>query len=223
MSGNDNLHLYHLRDDNGQECVPSDLEKLCCKTEEKAVEAIHWYLSRKTLPKALSKISRATAIFFVSIGGLIPLLNGAEALKLFVAAGWMDLATSESLGEQWSQAGYVAFALAAISLAADRFSGFSSKWMRYITTEQKLQRLLAEFQMDWALLNQQAASGVEPKEGEPTLDQQKLERLKDFRLAIHEIIETETEVWVKEFKTSLADLANAAEKRGDEKKPPAKS
>lgn len=54
----------------------------------------------------------------------------------------------ESLGHF----GYIFLALAAGCVAMDKFFGFSSNWMRFMTTSLALQRHLAEFEMDWNIL-----------------------------------------------------------------------
>lgn len=167
----------------------------------KTVEAIAWYMNRKRWRGMLSQGLRFGAILFASVGSLVPLLQAADL--------WPKGAN------QMGQLGYVGFALAAGCVALDRFFGLSTAWMRYITSAFTLQRALAEFQLDWAIL--QVKLGGRP----PTREQaeQMLIRLKDFRSAVLQVIERETQSWVAEFQSNLAELYRVSRSRNDAMEP----
>jgi hypothetical protein len=175
-----------------------DLKTLRREVETKAKEAINWYIQRKNSKSAWSKFLRISAIFMIFVGGLSPILQGIE---------WINL--------QDCQYGYIALALAAICIVLDKFMGFSSSWMRYMTTAVKLQKALADFQTDWVLL------WSEVKDNTPTTEQnrQLLQRIKDFRLKMIAEIEQETQMWTHEFQSNLAQLERVTQTQQESQKP----
>jgi hypothetical protein len=78
---------------------------------------------------------RLGAILAVAVAGLIPLIG--ELLKrndkLWLSPAWAT----------------VALALAGLLIAIDRFGGYTSGWIRYVRTAQKLTSLQGEFRLDW--------------------------------------------------------------------------
>jgi hypothetical protein len=167
-----------------------DLKTLRKEVETEATEAINWYLQHKKAKAKGSKYLRVFSIIFIFIGGISPILQGLE---------WLNL--------QDCQYGYIALALAAVCIALDKFFGFSSSWMRYMMTEIKLQKALANFQTDWMLI------WTEVKDNTPTAEQhrQLLQRIKEFRLNILTEIEHETKMWTHEFQSNLSQLERITE------------
>ncbi len=160
------------------------LKQLRQEFEKTAIETTNWYIKRKKRSKIFSLSLRFITILMTSIGGLVPLLQGAEIPAVH------------------GQYGYIALAIAATCMAFDKFMGFSSSWMRYTITDFSLQKMLAEFQTDWLLI------WSEVKNDTPTKEQQEkiLCHLKTFRLKIQTEIEQETQMWTNEFQSNLAQL-----------------
>jgi hypothetical protein len=160
-----------------------DLKALRKEVETQARETINWYIKRKGSRAAGSKFLRISAILLIFAGGLSPILQGIDWIKL-----------------QDCQYGYIALALAAACIAIDKFMGFSSSWMRYMTTAITLQKVLADFQTDWILIWSEVTNDT------PTGEQQRklLQRIKDFRLRLLTEIERETQMWTHEFQSNLA-------------------
>jgi len=163
------------------------LKALREEVENKAIESINWYISKKKLKSLGSRFLRVLAILLTCIGGLFPILQG------------IDLPYIQQVNAQY---GYIALAIAATCMALDKFMGLSSSWMRYITTSFSLQKDLAEFQTDWILM------WSEVKSDTPTSAQYKkiLHRIKAFRLKILTEIEQEIQLWTSEFQSNLAQL-----------------
>ncbi|HSN97668.1 MAG TPA: SLATT domain-containing protein, partial [Candidatus Nanopelagicales bacterium] len=186
----------------GEEDLSSSLHQVYDHVRVKTVETIDWYMSRKRVRAVLSQGLRFGAIFFATVGSLVPLLRAAEL--------W-----PKNIPGEMGQVGYVGFAMAAGCVALDRFFGLSTSWMRYITSAFALQRALAEFQLEWAV--------VQVKLGgrQPTREQaeQMLLRLKEFRSAVLEVVERETQSWVSEFQTNLAELYRVSRSRADALEP----
>ncbi|MFC0863109.1 SLATT domain-containing protein [Sphaerimonospora cavernae] len=84
----------------------------------------------------------------------------------------------------------------------------SSGWMRDMTTAQKIQHRLVDFQFDWAELN--ARDAVRP---EPVPVQDYLALLRSFLADISLITREETSEWVNDFQSAAAQLTDHAAKR----------
>ena len=100
-----------------------------------ANEAIDWYLVKKGPKKWWAVGTRVGVILLTATGTLIPLVMATGTLPKWD-------------GVQFAQFGFICLALAGACVGLDKFSGFSSAWMRYLTTATTLQRLLQEFYLD---------------------------------------------------------------------------
>jgi hypothetical protein len=100
------------------------------------------------------------------------------------------------------EGGYVSLAVAAGLVAFDRFFGQSSGWIRYMMTLAAVERLIAEFQTDWARLLQEAEATPGPASKSDAF----LERAADARRQLFDLVEAETALWASEFRTSLSEL-----------------
>lgn len=161
------------------------LKRLRYETEEKAIEAIQWYIKRKRRSSFWSIMLRFITIWLTFIGGVAPLLQSVGLINA-----------------QWGQAGYIVLALAATCMYVDKFMGLSSSWMRYITADFALQKALAEFQTNWILMWYEVKSDIPTKE-----QQEKLLRcIQEFQLRILVEMEQETQMWINEFQSNIAQL-----------------
>ena len=209
---NKNLHPELLRLEGDNTCVSEDIEQLCCMVQNKTIETINWYIEKKKYPKIFSRLIRMFAIFFAVIGGLAPILN--PVLAPFFGKSTEIMEYSQLIGS-W---GYVALALSGALILTDKLFGFSSSWMRFITTQLHLQQALAEFQMDWAIIKKQKIPDAE--------EVQLLECLKKFRMDVWTIVENETQAWMTEFQNTMMLVekrAQAGEKKIPTTNPPPKN
>jgi hypothetical protein len=145
---------------------------------------IEWYLEEKKRKARWSRGLRMLAVILVTLGGAVPL----AALT----------ASRPALGN-W---GFVLIALAAGCVAYDRFSGYSSAWLRYMATATSLRAQLSEFQLKWS--HWMAARGGEEPSAEDVLLMVGL--IQSFVQGIHESIRSETQSWLAEFNANLSDL-----------------
>jgi len=152
--------------------------------EQCACEAIDWYMGEKKRKASWSRGLRALAAVLATLGGAIP-----------VAA----LAASKPIYGNW---GFVLLALAAGSLAYDRFFGYSSAWLRYMATAISLRAELSDFQLSWA--KDMAALGGQNPEPEEVL--RLIESAQSFVWKMNDSIRNETQSWLVEFNTNLSDL-----------------
>jgi hypothetical protein len=169
---------------------------------KRAQDAAGWYLERKTGKQQAAQALRFLAIILTTIGGVIPLLAASRILPL-------------QTNMEYGQFGYVALALAGACVLLDKFFGYSSSWMRYITTAMKLQRLLEEFNLDWAML----ASAVQSEFATATERESLLKRVQTFLHAVLAEVESETAAWAAEYRSNLAELEKSARQQLESNKP----
>lgn len=183
------------------------LNALALSLEERAVEAIDWYLRHKGGPRTASRLLRGLAILSGVLGGLAPLLSGAELSGELWGAKWSLPDT-----DHW---GYILIALAGAALLTDRYFGFSSSWMRYMTAQMALQRALEKFQLSWAIWR------IQVKDQRPSDPQQAaaIALLTAFGQEIGDLVDQEFQAWVAQFKEQLAELQAAISKEKTERRP----
>jgi len=148
--------------------------------ESWAIEVIEWYLRRKRSKARWSRILRALSIILLVAGGLIPLTDNASSG--LVVAEW----------------GYVLIALAAGCVAYDRFFGLTSGWMRFMSTQLRLQSLLRRFQHSWYGQAARVCSGevgVRTADLDATVEQ--------FYSEAARLISDETHLWAVDLEQEL--------------------
>jgi hypothetical protein len=165
------------------------LRDLCNWAEKSAREAIDWYLSEKKRKARWSRTLRMLAAILITFGGAVPLAAltyGKPALGIW---------------------GFVLIALAAGCLAFDRFSGYSSAWLRYMATAIRLRSQLSDFQLErsrWlATLDSEEPSNEKVKV--------MIDIIESFVQDVNETINSETQSWLTEFNANLSDLKSRVE------------
>ena len=111
--------------------------------------------------------------------------------------------------------GYILIALAGAFLLFDRYFGFSTSWMRYMTAQMALQKALERFQLSWAVWR------IAVKNQKPTDDQHNsgIALLNNFQQQTAELIEKEFQIWVTQFQEQLTALQAAIDKDRKERYP----
>lgn len=179
------------------------LGKIFAATIGYGVASIEWYQKARRSKKTWSLFLRAAAIALGAIGALLPLI-----VSLGQRVSWLDWIAN-------SQLGYIAFAGAAACLAVDKFYGFSTGWIRYIRTELTLQAALLQLRYDWfALLAKVAQSHPAPDQV-----QLMLQKLQAFVAFVNKQVEQETDAWILEFQSGLAELAGMLKSRAEAARP----
>jgi hypothetical protein len=178
------------------------LKKILTHVTRQARSAITWYIKAKRSKQIFGRLLRAGAILLGAIAGILPMLSQAYGEN-----------GKPAFPPVWSSA---ALAVAAALVILDRFFGFTSAWIRYVTTELKIRQVLEEFQMDCEI-----ARAAWP-DGKPTADhvQQMLARCKAFVTQVQGIVVDETNMWAREFQDTLKQLtADAAAARSTAAEP----
>lgn len=167
-----------------------------------AKDAIDWYLKARKPKKYGGLVIRGSAVVLISAAGLLPLIAALKGTNSSPPIWLEPLFASVAVG------------VAAALVAFDKFFGFSSAWMRFMTAELALRTALEEFEMDWYA--QRAALRGQ----NPTADQvvQLLARCKEFVVKVNGIVAEETQGWVNEFKSSLSQVDEAVKAAESEAK-----
>ena len=180
------------------------VKKLADVVEANVTEASDWYMAKRKAPSIGARWSRMLAIIFVTLGGLAPL----------IASTFGDFPRKVT----GTGAGYLFLALAAACIALDRYAGFSSSWMRRVTTAQSIKRLVIEFRVQWPplLAEVEAKPSVTAADVKPLFD--RVAKLADDA---EELIKEETRLWKVEFESAFSQLEKATQAgKAEEKKPP---
>jgi hypothetical protein len=185
----------------------ASLRTLFEDADSKARQAIDWYLRDKRPKSRWSRSLRGVAIVLTTGGGLTPLLAGSGLLQ--------GTSVASSIPIPLSQLGYVLLALAAATVLVDRYFGFSSAWMRYMTAAMRLKAARTSFQYEWTVMEARLRGG------NPTVDQTEamLLKINDFVRLLHAEIENETREWIVEFRSGLSELEKAARTQQEQLKP----
>ena len=112
-----------------EEDIEKSLEKIYQWVIQNIKSQIEWYGKKRKPKRIASQLLRAFSIFFAIIGTLCPLIDATKILDKLVIGQW----------------GYIAFALAAAFIGFDRYFGLSTGWMRFISTQLSLEKLLKEY------------------------------------------------------------------------------
>jgi len=154
------------------------------RATDTAQGAIEWYLRAKRPKQANARAVRGGSILLAALAGILPMLSQMPG---------------SGIAPVWAS---VALALATAFVLLDRFFGFSSAWMRYITTELHLRQMLDEFQLDWET-ERAGWKGAAPTDEQI---QRALAKCRGFVSQVDGLIRHETTLWVAEFQESLKQL-----------------
>ncbi len=211
--------------------VVASLEEIRRRTVDKVCDAISWYEQARQHRKNGSKAVRIGAILFAGAGAMCPILDATKVFTPVASSNGNLLLQIPLLN--WA---VIFFAIAAGLVFYDRMFGLSSGWIRYMVTQLKLKKTLAEFEYDWTIemvklhrsttLTAAARAGTSTGDGTGEADAvlQALQRLRKLAMEAHSQVESETNSWVNEFQQNLADLESkinarteAAREKADEK------
>jgi SMODS and SLOG-associating 2TM effector domain 2 len=174
----------------------TSIAKLAEDVEKSAVQTSDWYMAKRMPPARGARWTRILAIVFVTIGGLAPLIEST-----FGGIPGAVTVTGTS-------AGYLFLALAAACIALDRYAGFSSSWMRRVTTAHAVKRLVIEFRVQWPPL----VAEVEAKSTIAVADVKPLfERVAKFATDVEDLVKEETRLWKVEFESAFAQIEKASQ------------
>ena len=176
------------------------LERLRIYAERAIENELSWYIRKKKGRSTTSQRLRFCAVIFSVLGGLVPFL-----IALFGSRPqWAWLRAFPDL--RFGQLGYLLLAIAAGFVLLDRYFGYSTGWMRYIVAMQSIEKAREAFRLDWIGLTRQfAAASPGSSESVEVVDRM-IQRARAVILEVKEHSEKETQAWILEFQTNLAQF-----------------
>lgn len=174
------------------------LERLRVYAEQTIQQELGWYVRQKKGRSSTSQRLRFVAVVLTVLGGLVPL-----TIALFGARpdwGWLSWFPDGNFG----QLGYLLLAVAGGLILLDRFFGYSTGWMRYIVAMQAIEKAREAFRMDWVVLARKLATAPPAEEAEAV--ERMILRVRAAILEVKEHSEKETQAWILEFQTNLAQF-----------------
>lgn len=156
-----------------------------------------WYWASIGKKRKVSYIVRLLAYALLAIGTTLPLIAAVK------------ITSAEKL--TFTQWGIACLVLAGLAQLGDRVFGWSSGWMRYVTTVTAMENLTRSFQMAWG---KYLVSKTVPLE---IADAQALfELASGLELELTKLQAEETSKWVSEFNTGIQLLDNMVTKQREE-------
>jgi hypothetical protein len=158
-----------------------------------------WYWQSIRHKRLVSTGARLAAFALAAFGVVAPL----------VTAIWSQ--DGERLA--WSQLAVAALALAGLTQLADRVFGWSSGWLRYMSTVTAMENLTRQFELEWAAYFIALGREVLPAEVRAVFD-----IAQRFEVQVADLQKRETDAWVAEFNTGLAalsDIVKAAHEKAE--------
>lgn len=170
------------------EHLSESLEKLYQFTVAEAQRSEDWYWKNSQQKKKWAQFLRVFTIVATALGGIIPII-----VQIF---GTLD---KSWLSPAWAS---VLIALGATALGLDRFFGFSSGWIRFVTTALNIKAWISEFQYDCEI-DRVAWKGQAPDYKQA---QAAIVKSAAFAQKISTAVQEETRSWVEEFQNALKAL-----------------
>ena len=183
--------------------IENSLRDLREYVETQAQKQIEWYYRKKGIKARMSTSLRFVSILLFVVGGLVPIVKAT-----------LPASVTTTLPFDFGQAGYLLIGIGAGCIGLDRYFGYSTGWIRYITTAMAIEKSLEEYRLGWT---QQLAK---MRGNAPTAEQLEalIQTCAVFSLAIKSQVEQETKAWVTEFQSNLAQLEKDLQARSDEVK-----
>jgi len=147
-----------------------------------------WYWKSIATKRNASIIVRAASFVLLICGGLLPVIAA------LLPDNHRLLAT---------QVGVAALALAGLLQAADRIFGWSTGWLRYITTVTQMESTTRRFALDWGSYILSKGTSLSDSDRKPLFD-----LASKFADDIAKLQGDETDKWVVEFNSSVAALGD---------------
>jgi hypothetical protein len=188
--------------------VGTSLSALHQYVEDQAQKQIKWYWEKKRAKSAMSMGLRFVAIVLFVLGGLVPIVKAT-----------LPADVTNRFRFDFGQSGYLLIGIAAGCMGLDRFFGYSTGWIRYVTTAMAIEKSLEEFRLEWTR-TMAKMRGVPPA---PEQLETLIQTCTAFSLAIKSQVEQETKAWVVEFQNNLSQLEKELQTKVDEAKAKTKS
>jgi len=166
------------------------LPEIYAHATKASIVARTWYWNSIETKRSCSFAVRFASYVFLVLGGVLPVVAG--------------LSSDPATRLLFTQVGVTALALAGLLQAGDRIFGWSSGWMRYVTTVMAMESATRKFELDWSSYLISRTDPLSDSDKQPLFD-----LAKQLEEAIAKLQTDETDKWVTEFNSSqglLSDL-----------------
>jgi hypothetical protein len=176
------------------------LEQLRLYAEKTIEGELAWYIRKKLGRSKTSQRLRWSALVLTVLGGLVPLI-----IALFGdRPSWPWIESFAAI--RFGQLGYLLLAIAAGLVLLDRFFGYSTGWMRYIVAMQAIEKAREAFRLDWVTLSRKLVIAPTQTSEHAEAIERMIQRARAAILEVKEHSEKETQAWILEFQTNLAQF-----------------
>lgn len=152
-----------------------------------AVQSVQtWYFKKKEWKSCWGRGLRFTSVGALALAAIFPVISQmTSTVPPGIAA--------------------ILIAIAGTCVLLDRLGGFTSGWVRYVTTAQRFGLLVDNFQFDWekAKLSAGGAAAADLV--------QRLNLCHDFLSKVNEVVVEETKQWAADFQSVLNSIDAAAQ------------
>lgn len=179
-----------------QEDLKKDIQSLTDYAINYASEKSDYYKRGSKIKRNWAKGLRIIAIVATALGGLLPVLSQIlEKNGLHLEPAWAT----------------VAITIAVTSIGLDRFFGFSSAWIRFITTQLKIDSKIEQFKLN---LENEKFSWVG---ADPGFDKAKtvINLAVTFINEISQMVQDETYAWMTEFQNVIQKFNDEVNVKAD--------
>jgi low affinity Fe/Cu permease len=146
-----------------------------------------WYWAAIRTKRRTSLGARFITFALLILGTVLPLLSGIE--------------NAVEVRLRFTQCGIAAVAAGGLLQVADRVFGWSSGWIRYVTTVTTMENLTCKFELDWAGYVLGRDGVLTDADAKPLFDMAEA-----LELALRKLQAEETEKWAIEFNSGTALL-----------------
>ena len=176
---NENLDALLETLDWAPESQMRSLNQVFEYTVGKTQGSIGWYYKSAKSKKQGAQRLRIIAILFGAIGTIFPVIGTVADVNPAYAT--------------------IILSISATAIGIDTFFGYSSSWIRFITTAMKLEARLVVFRFAW----HQALIANEGDDPSPDQVKELVASCATMLNEVQSMVEEETQMWVQEFKQSL--------------------
>jgi hypothetical protein len=180
---------------------PADALEYLRTYAEQTIENEHsWYVRNKRSRSITSQRIRLLAVVLSVLGGLVPLVVAlfGEEPEWITNSPFADI--------RFGQLGYLLLAIAAGLVLLDRYFGYSTGWMRYIVAMLAIEKSREAFRLDWVSLSRKLSIATPSTPEQAEAIERMVQRARAVILDVKEHSEKETQAWIQEFQTNLAQF-----------------
>jgi hypothetical protein len=175
----------------------NSLQRLFEFADTHCTQAIRWYNASKRSKQKFGYGLRFLAIIAVAIAGIIPVMSEIICRQY----------EKQCISPAWAT---VSIALGALFIALDRFAGYTSGWVRYVRSAQKLTELQGQFRLEWCVYMHSEVDGSFAQSGdgggtreEPRRRDYGILLCKEYIDSVNSVVSYETDAWAQEFQQVL--------------------